>query len=77
VCGRPGAGRHQLQGLVVFGLGLALTSWALGALPATATVPPLAVELGVLVGANLAATVLRFLLLRIWVFRAEPAAAAR
>jgi hypothetical protein len=33
---------------------------------------PLGVELGVLVAANLAGTLLRFLLLRVWVFR--PAA---
>ncbi|HEV7653469.1 MAG TPA: bifunctional glycosyltransferase family 2/GtrA family protein [Mycobacteriales bacterium] len=74
--GRAGAGRHQLQGLVVFGLGLALTSGSLALLHAASTAPPLAVELGVLVGANLAATVLRFLLLRAWVFRSRPAAVA-
>ena len=69
VTGRRGAARHQAQGLVVFALGLALTSGSLALLHAAATTPPLPVELAVLVAANLAATVLRFLLLRTWVFR--------
>jgi putative flippase GtrA len=68
VSGASGAGRHQLQGLVVFGLGLALTSGSLAALHAVSAAPPRLVELGVLVTANLAATVLRFVLLRVWVF---------
>ena len=70
VSGRHGAARHQAQGLVVFALGLALTSGSLALLHAAAVAPPLPVELAVLVAANLAATVLRFLLLRTWVFRA-------
>jgi putative flippase GtrA len=74
VTGRTGAGRHQLQGLVVFGLGLALTSDSLALLHATSAAPPLGIELTVLVAANLAATVLRFLLLRVWVFRPRVAA---
>ncbi|PXY22061.1 bifunctional glycosyltransferase family 2/GtrA family protein [Prauserella flavalba] len=65
--GTRGAGRHQFEGLVVFGLGLALTSGSLALLHAL-TAPGVALELAVLVGANLAATVLRFLLLRGWVF---------
>jgi putative flippase GtrA len=69
VSGRSGAARHQLQGLAVLALGLGLTSGSLAALHATSAAPPVPVELGVLVVANLAATVLRFLLLRIWVFR--------
>jgi hypothetical protein len=36
---------------------------------------PLAVEVGVLVAANLAATLPRFLLLRVWVFRARAGVA--
>jgi hypothetical protein len=65
VTGRAGAGRHQLQGPMVFALGLGLTSGSLALLHSTSAAPPLGVEVGVLVGANLAATVLRFLLLRI------------
>ncbi|MEQ0560795.1 bifunctional glycosyltransferase family 2/GtrA family protein [Amycolatopsis sp. NEAU-NG30] len=65
--GRAGAGRHQFEGLLVFGLGLALTSGALALLHGSTT-PGLVLEITVLVLANLAATVLRFLLLRGWVF---------
>jgi hypothetical protein len=59
-----GAGRQHLEGLVVFGLGLAMTTGALGLL-APDTRPA---ELAVLVAANAAATLLRFVLLRSWVF---------
>lgn len=61
--------RHQFQGLAVFALGLLLTS---GSLAVLSTVDPQAsglVELIVLMLANLTATVLRFVLLRGWVFR--------
>jgi putative flippase GtrA len=68
VRGRGGAVRHQAQGLVVFGIGLALTSGSLAALGAATSEPAHSTELAVLVAANLAATVLRFLLLRAWVF---------
>ncbi|MTD55998.1 bifunctional glycosyltransferase family 2/GtrA family protein [Amycolatopsis pithecellobii] len=68
VRGTHGAGRHQFEGLIVFGLGLALTSGAL-ALLHSGSEPGRAAELIVLVLANLAATVLRFLLFRNWVFR--------
>jgi glycosyltransferase involved in cell wall biosynthesis len=67
VTGRAGYHRHQVQGLVAFGAGLALTSGVLALLP---PVTGRAVEPAVLVLANLAATLLRFLLLRGWVFRA-------
>jgi putative flippase GtrA len=68
IAGRAKAGRHQLQGLVVFGLGLTLTSGALAVLQAVQPSPGRALELGVLLAANLTATVLRFVLLRRWVF---------
>jgi putative flippase GtrA len=71
VRGRPGAARDHLQGLVVFGLGLLLTSGSLAVLHAALAAPGRAAELAVLVVANLAATVLRFLLLRNWVFRSD------
>ncbi|MQA09056.1 MAG: glycosyltransferase [Pseudonocardiaceae bacterium] len=60
-------GRHQFEGLLVFGLGLALTSGSLATLNAITT-PGRGLELAVLVLANLTATVLRFVLLRGWVF---------
>ncbi|MGY1845542.1 glycosyltransferase [Modestobacter sp. SYSU DS0875] len=69
--GAPGAGRAHLQGLVVFGLGLALTSGTLAALHAVTPAPSRGTELLLLVGANALATLLRFLLLRGWVFRAD------
>ncbi|GGR75430.1 hypothetical protein GCM10010269_13310 [Streptomyces humidus] len=80
VRGRGGAVKHQAQGLVVFGIGLALTSGSLAALNAASSDPAHSTELAVLVAANLAATVLRFLLLRVWVFSdrrdgADPATA--
>ncbi|MFD0551744.1 bifunctional glycosyltransferase family 2/GtrA family protein [Streptomyces rectiviolaceus] len=68
VRGRDRAMRHQAQGLVVFGIGLALTSGSLAALDAASGDASHGTELAVLIAANLAATVLRFLLLRAWVF---------
>lgn len=68
VRGRDHAGRHQVQGLVVFALALALTSGALLATHALLPDPPVAVEVTLLVVANGVATLLRFLLLRRWVF---------
>jgi len=66
IVGRRDAGRHHLQGLAVFGLGLALTGGSLAALEALAAAPPRWLELAVVTAANLAATVLRFVLLRLW-----------
>ncbi|MFF2778608.1 glycosyltransferase [Streptomyces sp. NPDC058052] len=79
VRGRDRAVRHQAQGLVVFAIGLALTSGSLAALGAATGDPAHSTELAVLVVANLAATVLRFLLLRLWVFpdRRHPTGADR
>ncbi|MEU1019188.1 bifunctional glycosyltransferase family 2/GtrA family protein [Streptomyces sp. NPDC005898] len=71
VRGRARAVRHQAQGLVVLGIGLALTSGSLAALGAATGDPAHSTELAVLIAANLAATVLRFLLLRAWVFPAS------
>ena len=67
VRGVGGAARHHAEGLIVFGIGLTLTSGSL-ALLHNLTDPHRAVELAVLVLANLVATVLRFVLLRGWVF---------
>ncbi|MBJ6645161.1 glycosyl transferase [Streptomyces sp. BSE7F] len=68
VRGRGGMVRHQAQGLVVLAIGLALTSGSLAALDTASSDPARSTELAVLVAANLAATVLRFLLFRVWVF---------
>ncbi|NMN99228.1 bifunctional glycosyltransferase family 2/GtrA family protein [Antrihabitans stalactiti] len=67
VRGTGGAARQHAEGLIVFAIGLALTSGSLAMLHSL-TEPHRAVELVVLVLANLLATVLRFVLLRGWVF---------
>src|SRR5215813_11429024 len=67
--GRAHAARHQLRGLIAFGIGLAVTAGALAALHAVSAQPGRAVEVAVLVAANLAATAVRFALFRSWVFR--------
>ncbi len=74
--GRAGALRAQLEGMVVFLIGLALTSGSLAVLEVVRDQPSRALELGVLLAANLAAGVLRFVLLRVWVFAPHRCAAA-
>jgi len=69
ISGRNRTATHQGQGLVVFGLAWALTSGSLALLAAVAPTAGRVTELAVLVVANLGATVLRFVLLRQWVFR--------
>ncbi|MFE3545119.1 glycosyltransferase [Nocardia sp. NPDC059177] len=68
VRGRADAVSHQFQGLAIFGFGLAITSGSLFALHRWAPDAAVTVELGVLVTANLVATLIRFVGLR-WVFR--------
>jgi putative flippase GtrA len=68
VRGGEAAGRHQVQGLLVFVLGLALTSGSLWLLNELVARPGRVLELSVLIAANLGATVLRFVLFREWVF---------
>ncbi|NUP59331.1 MAG: bifunctional glycosyltransferase family 2/GtrA family protein [Pseudarthrobacter sp.] len=62
--------RHHFEGLIIFGIGLLLTSGALAVVHSTTT-PDRWAEVLTVVTANLAATALRFLLFRLWVFR-EP-----
>jgi putative flippase GtrA len=69
VRGRDGAARQQFQGLLVFGLGLGLTTGALALLGRFVPDATRAVELAAIVLANAAATVLRFVLFRAWIFR--------
>ena len=71
VRGRPGAVKHQFQGLIVFGIAWAMTSGSLALLNLAAPHAPAQVELIVLTVANLLATLVRFALLRLWVFRAQ------
>ncbi|MEV4355628.1 bifunctional glycosyltransferase family 2/GtrA family protein [Nonomuraea sp. NPDC003707] len=65
VKGSVGAMRHQFEGLIAFFVGLALTSGSLALLPAGVSH---GVELVAVIIANAAATLVRFLLLRVWVF---------
>ena len=75
VRGRSARLQHQLQGLAVFAVGLALSTGALAAVHDISPHAGRSVEVATLVVANLAATLLRFLLFRSWVFRrpAHPA----
>jgi putative flippase GtrA len=68
VVGHQRMTRHQLQGLTVFGLVLGLTSGTLAVTHSVHSAPPAAVELVLLVALNATATLLRFFLLRRWVF---------
>src|SRR5262249_13704277 len=66
ISGRLGAARHQVKGLIAFGLRLALTAGSLAGL--SPVHPGRLAEVCVLLAANLVATVIRFLLYRHWVF---------
>jgi putative flippase GtrA len=74
VRGAAGRLRHQGQGLVVFALGLGVTSGSLLALHRGDPHASRAAELAVLLTANVAATLLRFALFRIWLFPHRAAA---
>lgn len=66
---RAGAARHQLQGFAIFLVGLGITGGSLALLDAMAPAAGRLVELTVLIAANLLATVIRFVLMRSWIFK--------
>ena len=68
VRGPANALRHQVEGGVAFLIGLALTNGALLLVQGLSADPSHGVELLTLVGANLAATLVRFVLMRAWIF---------
>ncbi len=68
VRGRTGRLRHQAQGLVVFALTLAMTSSALAVLSMVAPSAPTRVETVVVAVATVASTVVKFVLMRVWIF---------
>ena len=70
VRGRTGALSAQVAGLIALGMALALTSTSLLVLHAAVAAPSRGLELGVLVIANVAATLVRFVVLRRWFARA-------
>ncbi|MCL3818012.1 glycosyltransferase [Aeromicrobium wangtongii] len=65
--------RQQLQGLLVFAAGLAVTSGTLWLMRAVGGDGHPLVEVAVLTAANLLVTVMRFVAMRMWIFR-RPAA---
>jgi putative flippase GtrA len=71
VSGRDGAVGHQVRGLVVFLVGLGVTSGSLWLLHATGH-DHHGTEVVVLTVANLFVTVLRFVAMRVWVFARRP-----
>jgi putative flippase GtrA len=68
IAGGSDVARHHFEGLLVFGIGWALTSGAL-VLVHGSTTPDRWLELVTVTAANLAATAVKFLLFRLWVFR--------
>lgn len=68
VMGRAGLLRQHAAGALVYAITLALTAGALGVLHGVAPGASHAVELMVLVGASLVATVTRYVALKTWVF---------
>ncbi|HEX7835195.1 MAG TPA: bifunctional glycosyltransferase family 2/GtrA family protein [Pseudolysinimonas sp.] len=71
VRGPAGAARHQFQGLLVFAVAWGITSGSLALLHLVHSHPGSTAELVVLTAANLVATAVRFVGLRLWVFRAQ------
>ena len=74
--GSSQAARHHFEGLLVFGIGLALTSGALALVHGVSgRTPDRWLELVTVTAANLAATAIKFLLFRLVVFRHRAAPA--
>lgn len=71
VRGRRGVVRHQFQGLIVFGIAWAITAGSLALLHLIRPDASSLTSLAVLTAANLLATLVRFLLFRLWVFRQQ------
>ncbi len=68
VRGRRGLGRQHLQALTVFGLTWAMSSMALLLVDSVTASPGAALQTAAIAVANLAATVVRFVLMRRWIF---------
>ena len=63
---RTGFWQDQLAGMGALGVAIAMTSAAIGLLHVTAPHASVAAEIALLTGANAAATITRFYLLRVW-----------
>jgi len=72
VRGRAGMARGHAAGLLALGAALAITSASLSVLTVVAPGAPHAIEVVILVAANAAATLVRFLLLRLALDQARP-----
>jgi putative flippase GtrA len=72
VRGRAGMARDHVAGLVALGAALVLTSASIAAMGFVAPSAPHAIEVVILVAANAAATLVRFLVLRIALDRSRP-----
>jgi putative flippase GtrA len=77
VRGRDGFLADQLAGLAAFAIALGITSGAIGLLAIAAPDAQLPVEITVVVTANVAATIVRFLVLRGWLERGDPSHRSR
>jgi putative flippase GtrA len=77
VRGRAGAARHQVQGLLVLGLTLGLTSSGLRLLGVVAPDASTRVEAGAVAATTVLATALKFLAMRWWVFGPAEASGGR
>ncbi|WP_030270042.1 glycosyltransferase [Streptomyces sp. NRRL B-24484] len=73
VTGRRDALKHQVEGGIAFVIGLVLSSGAIALLGAAAPAAGHSAELAALVAANALATLVRFVLLRVWVFNPRRA----
>ena len=71
VTGSRDALKHQFEGGIAFVIGLVLSTVTLAVIGAVAPHASHLAELGALVGANALSTVVRFLLMRVWVFNPE------
>jgi putative flippase GtrA len=71
ITGSEGALRHQLQGAAAFVTGLGLSAGALVLLDLAAPNASKAVEVAGLIAANGLATVVRFLLMKVWIFKRD------
>jgi putative flippase GtrA len=76
VRGRDGLGRHHVAGIIAFAIALAITSASIALLQALVARPGRLLEIAVLVGANVLATIIRFLVLRSWIKRGPVVDAA-
>ena len=77
VRGRRRATSHHVQGLLLFLVSWIITAAALAGLHAMTAAPSVWLEVIVLTAANLFGTVLRFVVLRLWVFRSATAEQAQ